>query len=81
VKDARLDSREARLKLPISHEQYWRLIHEGLHLGYRKGARGGIWYMRFFNEPTKHYIKKHLAKQMIVTRAIVRIFSLSNKHK
>jgi hypothetical protein len=24
VKDARLDSREARLKLPISHEPYWR---------------------------------------------------------
>ncbi|HEX4045860.1 MAG TPA: hypothetical protein VHZ76_09375, partial [Gammaproteobacteria bacterium] len=62
VKDARLDSREARLKLPISHEQYWRLIHEGLYLGYRKGARGGIWYMRFFNEPTKHYIKKTLGK-------------------
>lgn len=62
VKDARLDSREARLKLSVSHEQYWRLIHEGLHLGYRKGARGGIWYMRFFNEPTKHYIKKTLGK-------------------
>lgn len=62
VKDARLDSREARLKLPINHEPYWRLIHEGLHLGYRKGARGGIWRMRFFNEPTKHYVKKTLGK-------------------
>ena len=37
VKDARLDSREARLKLSISHEQYWRLIHEGLHLVTEKG--------------------------------------------
>ena len=62
VKDARLDSREARLKLAISHEPYWRLIHEGLHLGYRKGTRGGIWRMRFRNEPTKHYIKKTLGK-------------------
>lgn len=61
-KDARLDKREARLKLPVSHEQYWRLIHGGLHLGYRKGPRGGIWYMRFFNEATKHYIKKTLGK-------------------
>jgi hypothetical protein len=62
VKDARLDTREARLKLPISHEPYWRLIHEGLHLGYRKGARGGIWRMRFYDEPTKHYIKRTLGK-------------------
>jgi len=62
VKDARLDSREARLKLSVSHEPYWRLIHEGLHLGYRKGARGGIWRVRFFNEPTKHYIKRTLGK-------------------
>lgn len=62
VKDARLDSREARIKLPVSHEPYWRLIHAGLHLGYRKGARGGIWRMRFYNEPTKHYVKKTLGK-------------------
>jgi len=60
VKDAKLDSREARLKLSVSHEQYWRLIHKGLHLGYRKGSRGGNWYMRLFDETTKHYTKKML---------------------
>lgn len=48
VKDARIDTREARLKLKEreDREPYWRLIHEGLHLGYRKGANGGVWLVR-----------------------------------
>ena len=50
VRDARLDTREARLRLKAHHEPYWRLIHEGLHLGYRKGARGGAWIVRVFHE-------------------------------
>lgn len=48
VKDSKLDSREARRKLPTRHEPYWRLIHEGMHLGYRKGPRGGAWIARQF---------------------------------
>lgn len=47
VRDSRLATREARLKLATRHEPYWRLIHEGLHLGYRKGTRGGVWVARF----------------------------------
>ena len=50
VRDARLDTREARLKLKAHHEPYWRLIHEGLHLGYRKGLRGGSWIVRVSHE-------------------------------
>lgn len=52
VRDARLDSREARLKLKARHEPYWRLIHEGLHLGYRKGPRGGAWIVRVLFDGT-----------------------------
>jgi integrase len=46
VKDTTLDTREARRKLKLRHEPYWRLIDAGLHLGYRKGPRGGIWLAR-----------------------------------
>jgi integrase len=48
VRDSRLESREARSKLSHreSREPYWRSIHAGLHLGYRRGARGGVWIVR-----------------------------------
>jgi integrase len=46
VRDARLETRQARLKLTIRSEPYWRAITEGCHLGYYKGARGGSWIAR-----------------------------------
>ena len=58
VRDARLETRDARLKLKQRHEPYWRLIHEGLHLGYRKGPRGAVWLVRY-REGDK-YLKKVL---------------------
>ena len=43
VRDSRLETREARLaKAPRRDEPYRRLIDEGLHLRYRKRARGGV---------------------------------------
>lgn len=48
VKDSKLDSREARLKLAARHKPYWRLIDRGCHIGYRKGVRGGIWRARYY---------------------------------
>lgn len=46
VRDARLETRTARSRLAARHEPYWRLISEGVHLGYRKGKRGGVWLAR-----------------------------------
>jgi integrase len=46
VRDARLETRQARLKLVTRSEPYWRAITEGCHLGYYKGARGGSWIAR-----------------------------------
>ena len=46
VRDARLDKRDARLKLSPRKEPYWRLIGEGAHLGYYRGKRGGRWVAR-----------------------------------
>jgi len=46
VKDAKLDSRDARLKVKIG-KRHWRGIHEGLALGYRRGNSGsGTWSVR-----------------------------------
>lgn len=47
VRDARLDTRSARQRLPIRSKPYWRTITEGTHLGYRRGARGGKWLARW----------------------------------
>ncbi len=47
ARDARLETRNARLKLKQRHEPYWKQVHTGLSIGYRKGPRGGTWYARF----------------------------------
>lgn len=49
VRDARLEKREDRKKLKAraDREPYWRGLREGLHLGYRVGARGGVWIARY----------------------------------
>lgn len=59
VRDSRIETRQARLRLPVpaDREPYWRLVHEGLHLGYRKAPRGGVWMVRFKKDDDK-YVKK-----------------------
>ncbi|NJC05741.1 integrase [Sphingomonas kaistensis] len=47
VRDHRLESRSARLKLPSRNEPHWRLISEGFHIGYFKGKRLGKWVCRY----------------------------------
>jgi integrase len=46
VKNADLESREARRKLKARGKPYWQSIGRGLHLGYRKGKSGGAWVVR-----------------------------------
>src|SRR6516162_9722792 len=46
VRDANLETRTARLRLPIRSEPYWRGLEKGLALGYRRRARGGTWLAR-----------------------------------
>jgi integrase len=47
VRDASLDTRTARSRLPVAHKPYYRLIEPGLHLGYRKLPSGpGTWIAR-----------------------------------
>ena len=46
IREKKLDSASARAKLKPSGKPYWRAIDAGLHLGYRKGLRGGKWVLR-----------------------------------
>jgi integrase len=48
VTDARIETPAARAKLKISPTPYWRALDHGLHLGYRKTAKGGRWLARWY---------------------------------
>jgi integrase len=47
-RDARIETREARRRLQINPEPYWRQVTPGLGVGYLKGVRGGVWRVRAF---------------------------------
>jgi integrase len=49
LKDAKLDTRNARQSLKRRREPHWRSISEGLAIGYRKGAKGGTWIARHYS--------------------------------
>lgn len=61
VHDANLSTRSARQSLAVQSKPYWRSIHEGLHIGYRKGKRGGKWITRWYNPKLKAYREETLA--------------------
>src|SRR6476659_9552332 len=48
VKDANLGTRTARANLPARKHPHYRLILQGLHLGYYRGSRTGSWSARRF---------------------------------
>jgi integrase len=43
VRNAKIDTRSARAKLPAKKSAYWVSISRGFAVGYRKGAKGGMW--------------------------------------
>jgi integrase len=59
VHDAKLETRTARLRLPIRSEPYWRSLEKGFALGFRRRANGGTWLARRRDETggyTEHRI-------------------------
>ncbi len=52
VRDMRLDTRSARLKLLPRREPYWRSISQGLAIGYRRGKKGGTWIAKHYTPGT-----------------------------
>lgn len=57
VRDAKLESRTARLALKPSGKPYYRAIDEGLHIGYRKGQTGGKWVLRRYAGDQKYVVE------------------------
>ncbi len=47
VRNSKIDTRSARLKLAVRREPYWTPISRGCALGYRRGLKGGSWVARF----------------------------------
>ena len=47
INDAPLTTREARRRLDIG--LHWRSLDADIHVGYRKGKRGGVWLVRWRN--------------------------------
>ena len=41
VRDTNLETRTARLRLPMRTEPYWRGLEKGFALGYRRRGKGG----------------------------------------
>jgi integrase len=46
IRDADLETRAARSKLKARGKPYYRSVGQGLHVGYRKGKRQGMWVVR-----------------------------------
>src|SRR6516225_5529043 len=64
IRDALLASRESRGRLKPRGKPYWRLIEEGLHLGYRKPrgrhgkpAAAGKWVVRRYLGTQKYQLE------------------------
>ena len=49
LKEAPLTTRNARAGLPSG--LHWRGLDPEVHLGYRKGKRGGVWLVRWRHGP------------------------------
>src|SRR5438105_1016314 len=52
IRDAKLDTRTARLKLAQRREPYWRPLSAGVAVGYRRGSTGGSWIARHYSRET-----------------------------
>jgi len=57
--DLRLQDRAARARLRVRNNPYWRMVCEGQHLGYRKGARAGTWVARYRPPGSEGNGRKH----------------------
>lgn len=47
LRNAKIDTRSARSKLPVAKTIYWVPLTHGHALGYRKGAKGGAWVAKY----------------------------------
>lgn len=58
VRDANLEKREARRRLSARRKPYYRVMEEGLHIGYRQlKTRAGAWVVRHYLGDEKYQIE------------------------
>lgn len=60
--DVRIQERAARSRLAVRPKPYWRMISEGVHIGYRRGKRKGVWLARCYLAPPADYASVVLAE-------------------
>jgi integrase len=58
IRDQRLETGTARLKLSIDKKPYWLKIDRGTSLGYRRNNGGGTWVLRVSNGKGGHQTEK-----------------------
>jgi integrase len=54
VRDAKLETRTARARLPIGPKPYFRRLEIGFHLGYRRLSSAGTWIARRFAQDGRY---------------------------
>jgi integrase len=57
VRNPKIDTRSARVKLAERREPYWTVISAGNALGYRRGAKGGTWIAKFRDTDGKRHLE------------------------
>jgi integrase len=57
VRNAKIDTRSARVKLAERREPYWTVLSAGCALGYRRGAKGGTWIAKFRDTDGKRHLE------------------------
>ena len=55
VKDEQLEQRSNRLALARRDKPYWKTLHEGLHIGYRRTS--GKWLVRVYLDSGKYKVE------------------------
>ena len=80
VRNPKIDSRSARVKLAARREPYWTVLSAGCALGYRKGAKGGTWIGRFRGEDGRqHYSQFELLFRAILASKVSGALELNNE--
>src|SRR4051812_2074634 len=67
VRNPKIDTRTARLRLPQRREPYWTVISEGCALGYRRGARGGTWIAKYRGENRQRLSRRSVLRTTFST--------------
>ena len=57
VRDADLETKASRFKLKVRGKPYYKVIGPGLHVGYRKGKRAGMWVVRRYAGASSYVVE------------------------